>query len=62
MTSFITKAAFAFGISLTALSGAALAADPDSCSTVHFADVGWSDIAATTGTASVILKALGYDA
>jgi glycine betaine/proline transport system substrate-binding protein len=27
---------------------------------VHFADVGWTDIAATTGTASVILEALGY--
>ena len=43
------------------LSTAALAAEPDSCGTVRFADVGWSDIAATTGTASVILKALGYE-
>jgi glycine betaine/proline transport system substrate-binding protein len=60
MTSFITKAAFAFGISLTALSGAALAADPDSCSTVHFAQVSWTDIQATTGTATTLLNALGY--
>ncbi len=37
------------------------AAEPDSCKTVRFADVGWSDIAATTGTASTILKALGYE-
>jgi glycine betaine/proline transport system substrate-binding protein len=61
MTSLITKAAFAFGVSLAALSGTALAAEPDSCGTVHFADVGWSDIAATTGTTSAILKALGYE-
>ena len=28
---------------------------------MRFADVGWSDIAATTGLASVVLKAMGYD-
>jgi glycine betaine/proline transport system substrate-binding protein len=38
----------------------ALAADPESCATVRFADVGWTDITATTATASVVLKALGY--
>jgi glycine betaine/proline transport system substrate-binding protein len=43
------------------LTTAAVAAEPDTCGTVHFADVGWSDIAATTGTASVVLKALGYE-
>jgi glycine betaine/proline transport system substrate-binding protein len=59
--SFITKTTFAITLSLTAVSGAALAAEPDNCGTVHFADVGWSDIAATTGTTSAILKALGYD-
>jgi glycine betaine/proline transport system substrate-binding protein len=57
----VFNTAVAFAISALAFSGAARAAEPDSCSTVHFADVGWSDIAATTGTASVILKALGYD-
>lgn len=31
-----------------------------SCRKVRFADVGWSDIAATTGLASVVLQALGY--
>lgn len=41
--------------------GAALAADPDSCKTVTFSDVGWTDITATTATASVILEALGYE-
>ena len=40
--------------------GAALAADPESCKTVTFSDVGWTDITATTATASVILEALGY--
>ena len=52
----------AAGIGLAALlsSAAAFAADPESCKTVRFADVGWTDITATTATASVILEALGY--
>ncbi|MBR0554648.1 choline ABC transporter substrate-binding protein [Ciceribacter sp. L1K23] len=37
------------------------AAEAESCSTVRFSDVGWTDITATTATASVILKALGYE-
>ena len=40
---------------------AALAADPESCRTVTFSDVGWTDITSTTATASVILTALGYE-
>ncbi|WP_234455154.1 choline ABC transporter substrate-binding protein [Thermohalobaculum xanthum] len=40
---------------------AALAADPDSCKTVTFSDVGWTDIQATTGVTTVLLDALGYD-
>jgi len=44
---------------LAALSGQAFA-DDASCKTVRFADVGWSDIAATTGMASVVLEGLGY--
>jgi glycine betaine/proline transport system substrate-binding protein len=47
-------------ICLAALAGAAHAADPSSCSVVRFSDVGWTDITATTATASVVLKALGY--
>jgi glycine betaine/proline transport system substrate-binding protein len=31
------------------------------CSTVRFSDVGWTDITATTATASVLLEALGYE-
>ncbi|MDW6022237.1 choline ABC transporter substrate-binding protein [Mesorhizobium sp. BAC0120] len=52
--------ASALGLAAILSSGAALAAEPETCKAVHFADVGWTDIAATTGTASVILEALGY--
>ncbi|SMH51283.1 choline ABC transporter substrate-binding protein [Maritimibacter sp. HL-12] len=31
------------------------------CDTVRFSDVGWTDITATTATASVVLEALGYE-
>ncbi|MFC5386106.1 choline ABC transporter substrate-binding protein [Aquamicrobium segne] len=51
--------ALALALSVAA-SGAAYAAEPDSCKIVRFADVGWTDITATTATASVILEALGY--
>ena len=53
----------AAGLGLAALlaSTSAFAADPESCKTVRFADVGWTDITATTGTASVMLEALGYE-
>ena len=57
----ISTAALALTASLMVVSGVAKAAEAESCDTVHFADVGWSDIAATTGTASAILKALGYE-
>lgn len=43
-----------------AATGQALAAEPASCSSVRFSDVGWTDITATTATASVVLDALGY--
>lgn len=45
---------------IAALAGQAAMADDASCKTVRFADVGWSDIAATTGMASVVLEGLGY--
>jgi glycine betaine/proline transport system substrate-binding protein len=41
--------------------GAASAADPESCKEVRFSDVGWTDIQATTGIATNILKGLGYE-
>ena len=49
-------AAAGLGLSLSA----AAAGDPDSCKTVRFSDVGWTDITSTTGIASEILKGLGY--
>ena len=39
-----------------------LAQDGEACATVHLSDPGWSDIAATNATASVLLGALGYEA
>ncbi|MCJ8144770.1 choline ABC transporter substrate-binding protein [Ancylobacter sp. A5.8] len=38
----------------------ARAAEPASCKAVKFADVGWTDITATTALASSLLEALGY--
>lgn len=37
------------------------AAEAESCSKVRFADVGWTDITATTALASTLLTALGYE-
>lgn len=61
MSTFKARAALALTASFISMSGIASAAEPESCATVRLADVGWSDIAATTGTVSVILKALGYE-
>ena len=44
-----------------ALAAPAKAMDGDSCSTVRFSDVGWTDITATTAVTTYILKALGYE-
>ncbi|TNC12884.1 choline ABC transporter substrate-binding protein [Methylobacterium terricola] len=57
------------GLATGALLGAALGvscgagtarADPASCKVVRFADVGWTDITATTALASRLLAGLGY--
>ena len=45
---------------LLSLALQASAAEDAACKTVRFADVGWSDIAATTGLASVVLEGMGY--
>jgi glycine betaine/proline transport system substrate-binding protein len=47
---------------VVALLGPSLAhaADPDSCQTVRFSDVGWTDITSTTAATSVVLEGLGY--
>jgi len=36
------------------------AAEPATCSTVSFADIGWTDITATTALTSSVLEGLGY--
>ncbi len=43
------------------LTGASALAASESCKTVRFSDVGWTDITATTAATSVVLKALGYE-
>ncbi len=54
---------FAAALGLFALTaGESPASESEACRTVHFSDVGWTDITATTATASVVLEALGYDA
>jgi len=53
-------AALALSAALTIAAGSALAGDPESCKTVKFSDVGWTDITATTSIAAEILKGLGY--
>jgi glycine betaine/proline transport system substrate-binding protein len=63
MRSFKIFAAAALGLTLgfaPAVRDAAQAAEPASCKAVNFADVGWTDITATTALASSILEALGY--
>ncbi len=52
--------AVALGCAALAQSGASQAAEPASCSTVRFSDVGWTDITSTTAVATEILKGLGY--
>ncbi len=39
----------------------AAAQEAESCKQITFSDVGWTDITATTATATVILDALGYE-
>lgn len=48
-------------LALLLSAGIATAQEPDTCKTVRFSDVGWTDITATTATASVVLEALGYE-
>lgn len=52
--------AFALAAS-AAVSVPAFAAEPESCATVRFSDVGWTDITATTAATTEVLKALGYE-
>ena len=49
------------GVALVLSAGAARAAEPEQCKTVHFSDVGWSCITATTSVAMTLLEGLGYE-
>jgi glycine betaine/proline transport system substrate-binding protein len=51
----------AFFIAATAALAPAAAQEPESCGIVRFADVGWTDITATTAAARTVLDALGYE-
>ena len=51
----ITSVALSLGVI-----SSAQAADAASCSVVKFADIGWTDITATTALTSTVLKGLGY--
>ena len=48
------------GLAAMLAASAAVAAEPESCRSVSFSDVGWTDITATTATAMVLLEGLGY--
>ncbi|NLC22779.1 MAG: choline ABC transporter substrate-binding protein [Halomonadaceae bacterium] len=55
------SAALGLGALSLVLAGAALAADePAQCETIRFAEVGWTDITATTALAREVFEALGY--
>src|SRR5260370_13707201 len=51
----------ALALGTTAVRGAAVR-EPASCRTVRLADVGWTDVTATTAVLSALLRDLGYDA
>ena len=57
-TTLKTLAAAALALGLAA---PAFAAEPESCKSIRFSDVGWTDITATTAVTTLVLKALGYD-
>ncbi len=58
---FFVKQAAAVTFALAAgFAGVSSAASATDCATVRFADVGWTDITATTAITSEIVKGLGY--
>lgn len=58
---FIISTLTASVIYASFVAGSASAADPESCNTVRFSDVGWTDITATTALTSTVLNAIGYE-
>ncbi|WFU85981.1 choline ABC transporter substrate-binding protein [Rhizobium sp. CC1099] len=55
------KLTTATAVAALSIATASFAAEPESCSTVRFSDVGWTDITATTAAAAVVLESLGYE-
>jgi glycine betaine/proline transport system substrate-binding protein len=53
-------AALAGALAVAAPLASASASTPEACRELVFADVGWTDIAATTATTSLVLEGLGY--
>lgn len=61
-TNLSTLTALGMGAVAMGLAASPQAADePESCSTVRFAEVGWTDITATTALTTEVLEAMGYD-
>ena len=58
----IRAVALLVGLWSALAAGGAAAAEPPACRTVRFAEVGWTDIAATTALAARLLQGLGYEA
>ncbi|MCB1423914.1 MAG: glycine/betaine ABC transporter substrate-binding protein, partial [Nitratireductor sp.] len=58
---FATLAALGIAASLSVSPAQAASHEAESCSTVRFSDVGWTDITATTAVTTFLLKALGYE-
>ncbi len=56
----LPASALLLAAALTSTASPTQAAEPPRCQSVRFATVGWTDIAATTGLASVVLESLGY--
>ncbi|MGM0783492.1 choline ABC transporter substrate-binding protein [Halomonas faecis] len=61
-TNLPTLTALGMGAVAMGLAASPQAADePESCSAVRFAEVGWTDITATTALTTEVLEAVGYD-
>ena len=56
----LMKHALLAAVLATSFGGNAMATERESCRTVTFSDVGWTDITATTAAATSVLDALGY--
>lgn len=61
MTTRKLLTATAMSLVFAAMAATAQAAEPDSCKTVHMADVGWTDNSAQNGLFNNVLKGLGYE-